>query len=162
MLSEVLPLTTVDLPAPNWACLGEHLPTEWIEQALAYTGRASIRQRRLPAQQVVWLVIALALYRHRSVRQMPAELDLALPDSRDACVTDSAATQARQRLGEEPLAWLFTKSARHWHKQEAERYGFNGQQIFAVDGATLKLAVSDENRIHFGAPASACFMMAII
>jgi hypothetical protein len=155
MLSELLPLTTADLPAPDWARLGEHLPVEWIEQALDYTGKASIRHRRLPAQQVVWLVIALALYRHRSVRQVLAELDLALPDMRDQCVTDSAAAQARRRLGEEPLAWLFTTSASHWYRQDAERFGFQGLQMFAVDGTTLKLADSNENRLHFGAPAFA-------
>lgn len=82
--------------------MSEHLPYEWIEDALSYTGRASIRQRRLPAHQVVWLVISLALFRHRSVRQVVAELDLALPDLADRCVTDSAVTQARQRLGEDP------------------------------------------------------------
>lgn len=152
MLSDALPLVTVDLAAPDWRRLGEHLPAEWIEAALNYSGKASIRQRRLPAQQVVWLVIALALYRHRSVRQVLAELDLALPDLHDRCVTDSAATQARQRLGEEPLAWLFATSARHWHQQDGRRYQFKGLQLLAVDGTTLKLADSSENRDHFGAP----------
>ncbi|SFB23898.1 Insertion element 4 transposase N-terminal, partial [Collimonas sp. OK607] len=88
MFSDALPLTTADLPAPDWRRLGEHLPFEWIEDALSHTGKASIRQRRLPAQQVVWLVIALALYRHRSVREVLAELDLALPGMNESCVTD--------------------------------------------------------------------------
>lgn len=109
MLSDALPLTTCDLPTPDWGRLGEQLPVEWILGALNYTGKASIRQRRLPAEQVVWLVIALAIYRHRSVRQVLGELELALPDLKDTCVTDSAVTQARQRLGEEPLAWLFQR-----------------------------------------------------
>ena len=155
MLADTLPLTTADLPAPDWQRLGEHLPTEWIEQALSYTGTASIRRRRLPAQQVVWLVIALALYRHRSVRQVLAELDLALPDLNDTCLTDSAATQARQRLGESPLKWLFSTSARHWQQQDADRYQFNGLRLLAVDGTTLKLADSAENREHFGSPSFA-------
>ena len=152
MLSEALPLAIADLPAPDWARLGEHLPTEWIEDALSYAGAASIRRRRLPAQQVVWLVIALALYRHRSVRQVLAELDLALPDLRDRCVTDSAATQARRRLGEEPLAWLFATSAKHWRQQDLGRYDFQGLELLAMDGTTLKLADSAENREHFGSP----------
>jgi len=122
MLDDVLPLTTADLPAPDWQRLGEHLQCEWIEQALSYAGAASVRHRRLPAQQVVWLVIALALYRRHSVRQVLAELDLALPDLHDSCVTDSAATQARQRLGELPLKWLFSTSAMQWQKQDADRY----------------------------------------
>jgi hypothetical protein len=152
MLSDVLPLTTCDLPAPDWGRLGEQLPVEWIESALSYTGKASIRQRRLPAEQVVWLVIALAIYRHRSVRQVLGELELALPDLKDTCVTDSAVTQARQRLGEEPLAWLFSTSARHWQAQDARRCDFHGLQLLAMDGTTLKLADSPENREHFDAP----------
>jgi hypothetical protein len=152
MLADILPLTTADLPAPDWRRLGEHLPAEWIEQALHNTGKASIRQRRLPAEQVVWLVVALALYRHHSVRQVLAELDLALPDLHDTCVTDSAATQARQRLGESPLAWLFTTAATQWQQQDAHRYDFNGLRLLAVDGTSLKLAESVDNREHFGAP----------
>jgi hypothetical protein len=152
MFSDALLLTTADLPAPDWKRLGEHLPYEWIEDALAYTGRASIRQRRLPAQQVVWLVISLALFRHRSVRQVMAELDLALPDLADRCVTDSAVTQARQRLGEDPLAWLFTTSARAWHAQDEHRDHFGGLRLLAMDGTSLKLADSPANREHFDAP----------
>ncbi len=152
MLSDVLPLTTCDLPAPDWGRLGEQLPAEWIESALHYTGRASIRHRRLPAEQVVWLVIALAIYRHRSVRQVLGELELTLPDLKDTCITDSAVTQARQRLGEEPLAWLFSTSARQWHAQDSQRADFHGLQLFAMDGTTLKLADSVENRAHFDAP----------
>lgn len=152
MLADTLPLVTADLPAPDWRRLGEHLPSEWIEQALSYTGKASIRHRRLPAEQVVWLVIALALYRHHSVRQVLAELDLAMPDMEDTCVTDSAATQARQRLGESPLAWLFATSAAQWQKQDCERYNFDGLRLLAVDGTSLKLADSSANREHFGSP----------
>lgn len=152
MFSDALLLPTADLPAPDWKRLSEHLPLAWIEDALAYTGRASIRQRRLPAHQVVWLVISLALFRHRSVRQVVAELDLALPDLADRCVTDSAVTQARQRLGEDPLAWLFTTSARAWCAQVGQRNLCGGLRLFAMDGTSLKLADSAANREHFGAP----------
>lgn len=155
MFSDALLLPTADLPVPDWERLSEHLPSEWIEDALSYAGRASIRQRRLPAQQVVWLVISLALFRHRSVRQVVAELDLAMPDAADRCVTDSAVTQARQRLGEDALAWLFKTSARAWHKQDEQRYNLDGLQLFAMDGTSLKLADSVANRTHFGAPSFA-------
>ena len=152
MFSDAFLLPTTDLPAPDWKRLGEHLPYEWIEDALTYTGRASIRQRRLPAQQVVWLIISLALFRHKSVRQAMAELDLALPDLADRCVTDSAVTQARQRLGEDPLAWLFTTSARAWYAQDEHRNLSGGLRLLAMDGTSLKLADSAANREHFGAP----------
>ena len=40
---------------------------EWIEEALAATGTASVRRRRLPAAMVVWLVIGMALMRNESM-----------------------------------------------------------------------------------------------
>jgi len=135
---------------PDWKRLSEQLPLEWIEQALAYTGRASIRKRRLPAEQVVWFVIGLALYRHKSVRQLIGELDLALPDLSDRCVSDSAVTQARQRLGEEPLELLFKMTAQHWQNEPAKESHFQHLRLFAMDGTSLRLADSPENRAHFG------------
>jgi hypothetical protein len=74
-----------------------------VEAALAATKKASIGSRRLPAQQVVWLVIALALYRHNSVKDIVDSLDLALPEVADRYITSSATTQARQRVGADPL-----------------------------------------------------------
>lgn len=135
----------------DWNRLGEHLPYEWIEAALAEQGRASIRHRRLPAQQVVWLVIALALYRHRSIGEVLAELDLALPDVSAPFVTDGAVTKARQRLGAKPVESLCQMSAKAWSSQDKEAYLFNGLVLLAIDGTTLRTPDSAANRAHFGA-----------
>ena len=64
-------------PVADLGRLAEHLPYEWIERAVEATGTASIRRRRLPAEQVVWLVIALAMYRHWSISEVLDGLDLA-------------------------------------------------------------------------------------
>ncbi len=87
---------------------GRHLNSEWIEEALAATGTASVRRRRLPAEQVVWLVIGMALMRNESIERVAALLHVALPSSGGALVARSALTQARQRLGEEPLEHIFS------------------------------------------------------
>lgn len=145
-----------EVPEPfDWNRLGEHLPFEWIESALAEQGKASIRHRRLPAQQVVWLVIALALYRHRSIREVLAELDLALPNVAAPFVTDGAVTRARQRLGAKPVEWLCRMSAKAWSSQDKEAYLFNGLVLLAIDGTTLRTPDSAANRAHFGAQAYA-------
>ncbi len=136
---------------PDWARLGQHLPYEWVEQAVAYTGKASIRKRRLPAEQVVWLVIALALYRHQSISEVVDDLDLALPDLQTSFVSKSAVAQARQRLGAEPLKALFEVSARAWTEQDRKPYLFKGLSLFAMDGTTLKTTDTPEHREHFGA-----------
>jgi hypothetical protein len=152
MLSDALSLVT-DLPRspPDWRRLGVHLPYEWIEAALEYKGKASIRVRRLPAQQVVWLVIGLALYRHLSIKEVLDDLDLALPGLEGRCVTASAACQARERLGAEPLHWLFQTSAKAWHNEDSAAFQFHGMDLLAMDGTTLRLADSAANREHFGA-----------
>jgi hypothetical protein len=92
---------------PNLGAPWTALALRVIEQAVAYRGKASIRQRRLPAEQVVWLVVALALYRHQSISDVVDDLDLALPDLQAPFVSKSAVAQARQRLGSEPLKALF-------------------------------------------------------
>lgn len=138
-------------PPFEWNRLGQHLPYEWIEQAVRASGSASIRRRRLPAQQVVWLVIALALYRHQSISEVVDALELALPAPDASFVSKSAIAQARQRTGAAPLAWLFHESARHWIAQDHAQYLFKGFSLFAMDGTTLRTADSAANRQHFGA-----------
>lgn len=129
----------------------DRLPGEWIEQALQYSGKASVRRRRLPAEQVVWLVIALAVYRHLSIKEILDDLDLALPDLNDRCVSSSGVSQAKERLGSDAMRWLFDVSARAWHSEEPDKYLFHGLSLLAMDGTTLRLADSSANRNHFGA-----------
>lgn len=151
MFDDALHFLVETQEAPDWERLGQNLPYEWIEQAVAYTGRASIRQRRLPAEQVVWLVVALALYRHQSIGEVVDELDLALPDARVPFVSKSAVAQARQRLGSSPLKALFELSAQAWFEQDRQHYLFKGLSLFALDGTTLKVQDTPEHRSHFGA-----------
>jgi hypothetical protein len=108
-------------------------------------------KRRLPAQQVLWLVIALALYRRLPVKEIVDSLDLALPELEERCITTSATTQARQRVGAQPLRWLFETTARRWIAQDETQFLFHGLNVLAMDGTTLRLADSEANRSHFGA-----------
>jgi hypothetical protein len=142
-------------PPADLGRLVEHLPREWIEQAVQETDKASIRRRRLPAEQVVWLVIALALYRHQSISEVVDDLDLALGHSRQPFVSKSAIAQARQRTGAEPLAWLFEKTAQAWAMQDAAVHTFKGLSLWAMDGTTFRTADSAANRDHFGAQSYA-------
>ncbi len=151
MLEDATHFLANHLESPDWRRLGEHLPVEWIEQAIERTEATSIRRRRLPAEQVVWLMIALALYRHKSISEVLDDLGLALPDSDATFVSKSAAAQARQRLGPTPLKWLFEHSAQHWSNQDQRAYLFKGLKLFALDGTTLRTDDSAENRAHFGA-----------
>lgn len=129
--------------------LRRNIDAEWIEQALRATGTATLRRRRLPAEQVVWLVIGMALFRNRSVHDIVSKLDLVLPGVTPT-VVPSAVADARARLGSEPMEWLFTRTADEWAHTSARRNEWHGLAIYGVDGTTLRVPDSDENRQTFG------------
>lgn len=130
--------------------LKAHVRPEWIEDALQWAGATSIRKRRLPADQVVWLVIAMALFRGQSIERIVDELDLALPDRKDTLVAKSAIAQARQRLSHQPLGWLFETTAAEWSARSANEHRWRGLRLYGMDGTTLRVPDSKENRDEFG------------
>lgn len=130
------------------------LDPEWIEEALNATGTATIRRRRLPAEQVVWLVIGMCLFRDLSMRELVATLDLALPGSRGIRVAPSSIVQARERLGDEPLRWLFERTASTWAHASARAHDWRGLALYGADGTTIRVPDSPENRDHFGGQAT--------
>lgn len=123
----------------------------WIEQALAATGTATVRTRRLPAEQVIWLVLGMALYRHRPIDELVHRLDLVLPGVDDeVSVAKSAVAQARARLGDEPLRWLFERCSTKWATESAARHTWRDLALYGVDGTTVRVPDSTANRAHFG------------
>jgi len=130
--------------------LKEHLDPLWIEEALTWAGTTSIRRRRLPAEQVVWLVIGMALYRNEPIEHIVDMLDLSLPDKKDTLVAKSAIAKARRRLTEEPLAYLFATTAAEWAKRSADARKWRGLSLYGMDGTTLRVPDSPENRVAFG------------
>lgn len=125
-----------------------HLNLIWIEEALLATGVATLRRRRLPAEVVIWLVIGMALMRNRPIDDVVDKLDLALPGR--GPVAKSSIAEARARLGGTAMEWLFFRSADAWGQASAERHRWRGLGLFGVDGSTLRVPDSDENREHFG------------
>lgn len=130
------------------------LDPQWIEQALAATGTTSIRRRRLPAEQVVWLVIGLALFRNRPIWQIVQHLGLDQGHDGQLAVP-SAAVSARQRLGAGPLAWLFERLARHWSDgPQPASAQLTGLRSLAVDGVMWEVPETPANRQAWGATAN--------
>lgn len=121
-----------------------------IDEALQATGTATLRRRRLPAEQVIWLVLGMALYRNRPIDEIVAKLDLALPGRRGPTAAPSAVAQARRRLGEEPMRWLFERRSETWAHESARRFAWRGLALYAVDGTTARVPHSPENRKYFG------------
>lgn len=127
-----------------------HIDPAWMEEALQATGTATVRRRRLPAEQVVWLVIGMALMRDRPITDVVAALELCLPSRGRRDVAPSAIVGARSRLGAEPVAYLFERTAQKWAYESAAAHRWRELQLFSLDGTTLRVADSDENREHFG------------
>lgn len=131
--------------------LVKHLDRVWIEEALASTGTATVRRRRLPAEQAVWLVIAMALMRDRSIADVADKLSLVIPSvDGDRSVAPSALVQARQRLGQDPMEWLFARTAMEWAPASVDKNRWRRLGVYVLDGTSVRVADSDENRQHFG------------
>jgi hypothetical protein len=142
---------TASVTSGTYTTFRQHLDPAWIEEALAATETATLRKRRLPAEQVIWLVVGMALVRDRSIHDVVRQLDLAMP-SRDGMrtVASSAVSQARARLGPEPLEWLFERTSAEWAHRSADRDRWRGLALYGLDGTTLRVHDSPENRVHFG------------
>lgn len=134
------------------------LDPQWIEAALAATGSASVRRRKLPAEQVVWIVIGMGLFRDRSIQEVVHHLDLVLPGrapgARRPAATSSGVVQARDRLGAAPLKALFEQTAARWAGASADAHRWRGLSLYGVDGSALRIADTPENEAAFGRPAS--------
>lgn len=137
--------------------LKSHFDLCWVESALRRTGGATLRKRKLPAEQVIWLVIGMALYRDRPIDDVVRALDLVLPgeDGLARRVTKGAIPQARDRLGAGPLKDLFLCTARHWALASADRHRWRGLMVAGLDGTRLRVPDSPGNRKTFGLPKSA-------
>ncbi|MBV8037277.1 IS4 family transposase, partial [Roseateles sp.] len=107
-------------------------------------GKGSIRSRKLPAEHAVWLVIGLALFRNRPLWQ---ELDLSLDGQ--PLPAPSASVQARQRLGEAPLAELSGLLTRAWNRAPRHVHGVP-PRVLAVDGVVWPAPDTPDNREQLG------------
>src|SRR3954447_24009954 len=92
--------------------IAKFFPLEKVHGVLQRTGRASVRECDLPAHVVVYYVIALALYRRSSYREVLRCLLegvqwLLDPSSTLKVAGKSGISQARSRLGSEPLKKLY-------------------------------------------------------
>lgn len=129
----------------------KHIDPRWIEEALEVTGTATLRKRRLPSEQVVWLVLGMALNRNLPIAEVVSWLDLALPaNNGKLVVAPSSISQARKRLGPEPMKWLFNKVSERWSHDSARNNEWRGLALYAIDGTSMRIPDSDVNRETFG------------
>jgi hypothetical protein len=153
-LEGALHYTAVRATPESFENFTQHINPLQIEEALAATGVATLRKRRLPASQVLWIVLGMALFRNRAIERVVASLDLCLPSSTGRLVAKSAIAEARQRLGEEPLAYLFHTTGAEWSARSAERHPWRDLSLYVYDGTTMRVPDSPDNRAAFGGQSS--------
>ncbi len=158
--------TLASLPAgsriTDYISLGvvaKSFPLDKIRGALVATDKQSMRQRDLPAHVVVYYVIALALYMQSSYREVLRCLLegiqwLQEPSGGIHVAGNSGISQARTRLGWEPLRHLHDAVVRPVAVAATRGAWYRNWRLVSIDGSTLDVADEKGNDEAFGRPGA--------
>jgi hypothetical protein len=158
--------TVASLPAgsriTDYMSLGvvaKFFPREKVDAVLEQTNRASVRERDLPAHVVVYYVIALALYMRSSYREVLRCLLegvqwLLDPSAPVKVAGKSGISQARSRLGAEPVKVLYDSVVAPIAQTQTKGAWFGQWRLVSLDGSTLDVADTAENEQAFGRPGA--------
>jgi Insertion element 4 transposase N-terminal/Transposase DDE domain len=134
------------------------LPLERVREVLAETGKASERERDLPAQVMVYYAIALALYMGASTREVLRCLLEGLRWLWGAeavrVAGKSGISQARTRLGAEPLHRLYEQVVQPVATPTTRGAWYRQWRLVSLDGSCLDAADTAENCAAFGRPGA--------
>jgi hypothetical protein len=125
----------------------------------AAAGRLSERQRDLPAHVVVYYVLALTLYMQVACREaLRCLLEgikwLLGPEAVIKIAGKSGLSQARRRLGPEPLRVLHDQVVGPIAGKDTQGAWYRRWRLVSVDGSTLDIADTAENEKAFGRPSA--------
>jgi hypothetical protein len=138
--------------------LAKTFPLERVQRVLADTGKASERERDLPAHVMVYYAIALALYMTASTREVLRCLLEGLRWLWGAeavrVAGKSGISQARTRLGAEPLRRLYEQLVRPVATRATRGAWYRQWRPVSLDGSCLDVADTDANRTAFGRPGA--------
>jgi hypothetical protein len=141
--------------------LASVFPASLVDEVIGQAGARERRYRALPARLMVYYVIALALFAQQGYEEVMRLLTQGLSWlsgwSREwEPPSVPAIAKARARLGEEPLALLFSRVAGPVADPAAEQAAgsfWRGLRLVAVDGMVLDVADTPENDAFFGRPS---------
>jgi len=135
--------------------IAEAFPIAKVRQVLAETGKASIRERDLPAHVVVYYVIALALYMDAPYREVLRRL-LECPRwlagfcAPVAVAGKSGISQARSRLGDKAMRRLHDEIVGPIATEKTKGARFKHWRLVSIDGSTLDVADEPALEAEFG------------
>jgi hypothetical protein len=139
--------------------IAKTFPLERVRSVLAATGRTSERERDLPAHVVVYYTIALALYMQSSYREVLRCLLEGLQWLMDPAVPlrvagNSGISQARTRLGWEPLRQLHDELVKPIAVAATRGAWYRHWRLVSLDGSTMDVADERGNDEVFGRPGA--------
>jgi hypothetical protein len=139
--------------------LGKAFPIGDIKAALQETGKASVRERMLPAHVVVYYVICLSMFMQVSCQEvLRCVLEglhwLGHDGARSRVACDAAISQARRRIGAEPLRRLCQTLVSPIATEQTKGARYRRWRLVSLDGSTLDLADTEVNVKAFGKPPS--------
>lgn len=126
-------------------------------EVLTKCKKTSIRERELPAHVVVYYVMALGLYMHCACREVLRCLLegmrwLCGPETDCSVTGDSGISQARTRLGWEPLRQLHDELVRPVATPDTRGAWYRQWRLVSLDGSTLEVPDTQANAVAFGRP----------
>lgn len=139
--------------------LTKTFPLDRVNAAVATAGKTSRRQRDLPAHVVLYYVIALTLYMQVSYREVLRCLLEGIqwllgPEWEVKVTGKSGISQARTRLGWEPLQQLHDEVVAPIAVKRTKGAWYRDWRLISVDGSTLDVADNQDNEKAFGRPAA--------
>jgi hypothetical protein len=146
----------------DWISLGvlaSSVPRDAVDEAVAAAGKGARRAGgKLPPHVVVYFVMALALFADDDYEEVAARLAETLRGwgcwEKDWEVpTRGGITQARQRLGPEPLEELFGQVAVPVADLDTAGAFLGGWRLMSVDGVEWDVPDTAVNRAAFGSTA---------
>jgi hypothetical protein len=134
-------------------------PEKAIRSALTESGKSSIRERDLPAHVVMYYVIAQALFMQVSQREVLRCLLEGVrwlfgPKVPIKVTGKSGISQARSRLGWEPVKQLHDDIVEPIAIKKTRGAWYKNWKVVSLDGSTLDIADTQENQDAFGRPGA--------
>ena len=132
-------------------------PPALVDEVIEASGRTQVRHRALPARVMAYFAIGMGLYSDGSYEDVLSQLTDGLAwtsgwREQYRLPGKSAIFQARERLGSQPLANLFTRVARPVGGPDTPGVWLAGRRLVAIDGTCLDVADTPVNDDFFSRP----------
>jgi hypothetical protein len=146
----------------DWVSLGvlaSSVPRDAVDEAVAAAGKGAKRSDgKLPPHVMVYFAMALALFAEEDYEEVATRLTETLAswgcwDRSWAAPTSGGLTQARRRLGPEPLELLFDRVAVPVAGALTRGAFLRDWRLMAIDGFELDVPDTPANAAAFGYPA---------